>query len=172
MVRAWVEKGTKPETSNETQKLNPHLKNYRSSFSRLKIIDDVLYRSWESNSNTEPTWLICLPEFYQETVFKECHDIPASGHHGIYKTLERIRKRFYCPKCELQVSVYIDQCRTCTLKSQKRKPKAPLSPFYGTHPNDIISFDLLGPLPDNKERYTMIFVVIDKFTGWAEAVPL
>ena len=172
VVRKWVGEGKRPETTNKTQKLNPDLKNYRTSFDRLKIIDDVLYRSWESNSNAEPVWLICLPEYYHETVIKVCHDLPASGHLGIYKTLERIRERFYFPKCELQVSLYIGQCRTCILKSQKRKPKAPLSPFHGTHPNDIVQFDLLGPLPDNKERYTMIFVVIDKFTGWAEAVPL
>jgi transposase InsO family protein len=172
IVRQWVEEGKRPETSNKTKKLNPDLKNYRSSFDRLKIIEDVLYRSWESKSDAEPVWLICLPEYYHETVIKTCHDIPASGHLGIYKTLERIRERFYFPKCELQVSLYIGQCRTCILKSQKRKPKAPLSPFHGTHPNDIIQFDLLGPLPDNKKRYTMIFVVIDKFTGWAEAVPL
>ena len=70
------------------------------------------------------------------------------------------------------VSLYIDNCRTCILKAQKRKPKAPLTPFYGSHPNDIIQVDLLGSLPDNKYKYTMILVFIDKFTGWAEAVPL
>ena len=172
VVRGWVQKGEKPKLSNGTQKLNPDLKNYRSSFDRLRIIDDVLYRSWERSGQNTAIWLICLPEYYHETIIKLCHDLPSSGHLGTYKTLERIRDRFYFPHCELQVSLYIGQCRTCILKSQKRKPRAPLRPFYGSHPNDIVSFDLLGPLPDNKHKYTMIFVIIDKFTGWAEAVPL
>ena len=60
VVRKWVGEGKRPETTNKTQKLNPDLKNYRTSFDRLKIIDDVLYRSWESNSNAEPVWLICV----------------------------------------------------------------------------------------------------------------
>ena len=172
VVREWVEKGEKPPLSNDTQKLNPDLKNYRSSFDRLKIVDNILYRSWERKNSDNPSWLICLPEYYHESIIKICHDLPASGHLGVFKTVERIRERFYFPHCEMQVSLYIGQCRTCVLKSQKRKPRAPLKPFYGTHPNDIISFDLLGPLPDNKYKYTMIFVIIDKFTGWAEAVPL
>ena len=172
IVRKWVESGKKPPLSNKTQKLNTELKNYRASFSRLKLIDDVLYRTWEKENLETPDNLICVPEYYQETVIRLCHDIPSSGHFGNFKTLNRIRSRFYFPHCELMVKLYIDNCKTCILKSQKRKPVSPLQPFYGTAPNDIVQMDLLGPLPNNKHKYQFILVIVDKFTGWCEAVPL
>jgi hypothetical protein len=172
-VRKWVKKGTKPDIKDsKTQRLNPDLKTYRDSYERLKIEDDVLYRSWEKQNEEQPDWLICLPEYYHEIAIKLAHDIPSSGHLGKFKTLERLRKSVYFPRCELQVSLYIDSCKPCILKSRKQKPKAPLNPFYGSAPNDIVQFDLMGPFGPNKYNYTMIFVIVDKFTGWAEAVAL
>ena len=173
VVKSWVKSNKKPDLKdNKTQKLNPDLKTYRDSFDRLKIENNILYRSWEKQSDEQPDWLICLPEYYHETAIKLAHDIPSSGHMGKFKTLERLRKSVYFPKCELQVSLYIDSCKQCILKSRKPKLKAPLTPFHGTCPNDIVQFDLMGPFPKSVEGYTMVLIIIDKFTAWAEAVPL
>lgn len=171
VVRSWVVKGEKPELPDKTR-LNQELKTYKASFNRLKIIEDVLHRSWEKTSDEQPDWIVCLPEFYQETAIELAHDIPSSGHGGKFKTLERLRKSVYFPQCELRVSLYIDGCKECIIKSRKQKAKAPLRPFYGTYPNEIIQVDLCGPFPKNKKGYTMILVIICKFTGWAEAIPM
>ena len=72
----------------------------------------------------------------------------------------------------MEVSLFIDACQTCIKKSNKQKPKSPLQPFNGTHPNDIIQFDLLENLPDNPQKYKSILVIVDRFTCWVEAVPL
>ena len=101
-----------------------------------------------------------------------CHNTPAGGHFGKPKTISKIRSRFYWPKMELEVSLYIDSCQTCIKKSNKQKPKSPLQPFNSTHPNDIIQFDPLENLPDNPQKYKSILVIIYRFTCWVEAVPL
>ena len=172
VVRRWVEANKQPPLNNKTQKLSTELKNYRSSFSRLKIKDGVLLRSWEKQNLEMPEWLICLPEYYQETIIRLAHDIPSSGHFGQQKTLQRIRSRFYFPHCDLMVRLYVDNCQVCVLKKGKRKPIAPLNPFYGTHPNDVAQMDICGPMPKNKHGYKFILVILCKFTGWPEAVPM
>ena len=73
---------------------------------------------------------------------------------------------------DLQVSLYIDACQTCIKKSQKQKPVSPLQPFNGTHPNDILQFDILENMPSNPQGFTSILVMVDRFTCWPEAVPL
>ena len=172
IVKRWVEAGIKPALTNKTQKLSPELKNYRSSFDRLKLKDGILFRTWEQGTLENPLDLVCLPEYYQETIIRLAHDIPSSGHFGQFKTLQRVRSRFYFPHCELMVKLHIENCVPCILKAGKRKPISPLQPFYGTHPNDIVQLDLCGPFPNNIHGYKYILVIICKFTGWAEAIPM
>ena len=59
-------------------------------------------------------------------------------------------------------------------KITKKEASGSTVPFNGTHPNvnDIIHFDLIEHLPSNPKNYKSILVIIDKFTGWAEAVAL
>ena len=145
---------------------------YYNSFNRLKLHNDLLYRSWEREKSEIPDDLLCVPESMTENIIKLCHDIPSGGHLGKPKTLAKIQSRFYWPRMELEISLYIDACQTCIKKAQKQKPVSPLQPFNGTHPNDIVHFDLMEAMPDNPYKYRSILVMVDNFTCWVEAVPL
>ena len=171
-VIQWLKDCKRPELNRDTQKLNPTLKVYFNSFTRLKLIDGILYRTWERPNKETPDDLICVPHTITEKIISTCHDLPSGGHLGKPKTLAKIQSRFYWPRMEHEISLYIDACQTCIKKSQKRKPKSPLQPFNGTHPNDIVQFDLMENMPDNVYRYRSILVIIDRFTNWVEAVPL
>ena len=138
--------------------MDPITKTYYNSFNKLKLNDNILYRTWEKENKECPNDLICVPMPMTNEIINYCHNIPAGGHLGKPKTLSTIRSRFYWPKMEFEVSLYIDSCQTCIKKSNKQKPKSPLQPFNGTHPNDIIQFDLLENLPDNPQK----FVVFEK----------
>lgn len=171
-VISWVKAGQKPTLSRDTQKLTPQVKVYYNSFNRLKIKDNILYRTWERLDRETPDDLICIPQSLTATIIKLCHDIPSGGHLGKPKTLSKIQSRFYWPKMELEISLYIDACDICIKKSQKQKPVSPLQPFNGTHPNDIVQFDLMENLPQNPKGFRSILVIVDRFTCWVEAVPL
>lgn len=171
-VILWVKAGKKPELDRKVQKFSPDKKVYYNSFNRLKLKDGILFRSWERLDNEMPDDLICIPKSMTEDIIKICHDLPSGGHLGKPKTLAKLQSRFYWPKMSLQVSLYIDACTTCLKKSQRIKPKSPLQPFNGTSPNDIMQFDLLENMPSNPQSFRSILVMVDRFTGWVEAVPL
>ena len=172
LVTSWVKSGQKPNFDNKIQKLDPITKTYYNSFNRLKLHNNILYRTWEKENKECPNDPICVPTSMTAKIIDLCHNIPTGGHLGKPKTLSKIRSRFYWPKMELEVSLYIDSCQICIKKSNKQKPKSPLQPFNGTHPNDIIQFDLLENLPDNPQKFKSILVIVDRFTCWVEAVPL
>ena len=75
--------GPKPAS---TTGLTSGLKNYHSSFDRLKI--DQNHRSTVLGTNTpgNPFWLVCIPKSIQEEIIGLCHDLPESGHLGAQKT--------------------------------------------------------------------------------------
>ena len=168
-VRNWIESDNKPKSCSA---LCPDLYNYYNSYDRLTIINGVICRKWDKLSNEQPANLVCVPSKIQTQILKSAHDIPASGHLGVIKTLKRIRSRFYFPKMETKVKLHIAACHVCLKKRRNHKKlRAPITPFAGTHPGHLIELDLIENLPKSR-GYHAILVIVDTFTKWAEAVPL
>ena len=57
-----------------TTGLTSELKNYDSSFDRLKIDQNIVVRSWEQNTPENPIWLVCIPKSIQEEIIGLRHD--------------------------------------------------------------------------------------------------
>ena len=69
----------------------------------------------------------------------DAHDPPASGNLGVDKTLDRIRTAYYFPKMAIKVKLQLGKCLVCHNKSRNQnKLKAPLTPFSGTAPGEIV----------------------------------
>ena len=170
VVIDWVINDNKPINARA---LSPECRTYFNSFNRLSLKNDILYRSWEKVlSHERPTNLICLPYKLQNSVIKLCHDIPLSGHVGKEKTRLRLQSRFYFPKLQQKVDLYIDSCALCWKRKRNAKnPKATLTPYNGMYPNHIVQIDLMEALP-RANGYHAILVIVCRFTMNAEAIPL
>ena len=168
-VIKWLETDTRPSSSRD---LSPDLYTYYNSYNRLTLINDILHRTWHKTSKEMTSNLICIPLEMQDNVIRLCHDIPMSAHMGKEKTRLRLQSRFYFPRLQEKVDLFIDSCHLCHKRKRNQKsPRAALSPFNGAYPNHILEIDLMEALP-NSNRYHAILVMIDRFTMWVEAVPL
>ena len=57
------------------------------------------------------------------------HDVPWCGHLGIQKTLELVKRQFWWPKLQHDISEYIKTCHKCQLnKVDRRLNRPPLTP--------------------------------------------
>ena len=170
IVKAWVNGSVeKPKSSYNMQ---GEMYTYFHSCDRLKIIDNVLCREWETKTLENARWLACVPKALQEETISRCHNPPESGHFAAEKTLNRIRTTFYFPKMNIKVQLYIGQCEVCHKRKRTRqKLKAPLTPFSGTAPGEIVFMDLMEGLPV-VNGYQSILVIIDSFSKWCECIPL
>ena len=95
-----------------------------------------------------------------------------AGHLGAYKTLEKIRQRYYWPGFKTDVKHHILRCDKCQKRSgPPQKHRHSLVDWKISYPFHHIGLDFLGPLPtSNGCRY--ILLIGDHFTKWYEAIPL
>lgn len=45
--------------------------------------------------NANEDWKILVPKERRVGIIRPCHDVPTSGHFGIYKTLHRLRQKYF-----------------------------------------------------------------------------
>jgi len=96
--------------------------------------------------NTSRLLLIIVPESLRRTVCNIYHASPAGGHVGQYKTLYRLRIRFFWPKMRTFIESFVAKCPHCVLTNSRRHTASELMhswPLDG--PFSIVHVDLWNP---------------------------
>lgn len=121
-----------------------------------------------------PEWKLFVPESQRVKVLRLCHDEPTSSHLGYFKTLSRLKIHYYWPKVHRDVRKYVLSCQVC---SAQKAPNVSRPGIMGKEkivqfPWQIISVDLIGPLPRSKKGFTYLFVIVDWFSKYVVMCPL
>ena len=160
----------------ETDFENKTQKSLYRQWDRIHIINNALYRSYQTKTKNNNTLILqfIVPEQMKSAILVASHDSTLSGHLGVDKTLQRISERYYWPKWETEVREYIASCSICqTTKRAYDKNGAQIKHIISDYPFQIITSDIAGPLPLTKKGNKYILVIIDHFTKWAQihAIP-
>jgi len=118
--------------------------------------------------------LIYVPhnQLLRERILYLHHNMPLAGHPGRSKTVELIQHTYWWPGLSGYTARYVRACEVC----QRTKPRvgaipAPLQPNEApTKPWQIVSIDVIGPLPESS-GYDAILVIVDRLTKMVIAVP-
>ena len=109
----------------------------------------------------------------RERVIKENHNHPLASHPGVHRTLDLIKTRYYWPTIKQDIHRYIKGCDKCQCtKTNTQGKKTPLNP--NEIPNslwEIISVDLIGPLPESYGKND-IMVIVDQFSKMIRLFPM
>ena len=71
------------------------------------------------------------------------------------------------------IKSYIMNCSIYNkCKKSKKKTRGPLGDYRVGNPLDRLGIDILGPLPETKNKTKYLLVIGDYFTRWMEALPL
>ena len=109
---------------------SPVTKAYWLQWDKLIVIDEVLYRKWESNSGHQIMWKLVLPEGFRKKIVNELHGGKMSGHLGLRKTMGQVRQRFYWSGMSADIGSIVRQCDVCaSKKSPAKKRRAPLQQY-------------------------------------------
>jgi hypothetical protein len=118
-------------------------------------------------------WKICVKEDEKQRVLEENHNIPTAGHLGIAKTLVRLSKKFYWPGMFREAKQYVRACSNCQkFKTTQQAPAGELHATNAGGPWELVSIDLVGPLPRSNNGFTQMIVMQDVFTKWIELRPI
>lgn len=143
-----------------------------------RVEDDKLYkkcRTPDTRGISDSTdWKLVVPKSYRRQVMSTNHDIPTAGHCGVYKTFHRIANRYFWPKMKADIADYIRKC--CTCLEQKPEQKAPAGWLSGrpdiTRPWEVISIDVVGPMPKSQSGFLYILSIQDYFSKFCLFLPM
>jgi len=109
----------------------------------------------------------------QEEIITKHHDSELAGHPGYTKTYKLITRNYWWPRILEDIKRYVAGCERCQVTKPNRQPKR-----NHLHPNEvpqnpweIVSIDLIGPLPESA-GYDGILVIVDRFSKMARYIPI
>lgn len=113
---------------------------------RYFIRDDLLY--FRDNTSER----VCVPRKVQPVLLKEFHDIPISGHMGVARTYDALRRHYYWPHMHKSVQRYVTSCTTCQQNKATHEATAGLArPLpVPEQPYSVWGLDFIS-MPPNKE---------------------
>lgn len=147
-------------------------------FPGWRIENNLIYKYTEvpfpALSEDIDYWKIVVPKDWRRDVMKRNHDEPTAGHCGVYKTFERVKSKFYWPKMKADIRKYIRGCTVCqAIKPELKRPAGLMSSRTTVMgPWQLLSADLIGPLPRSTSGHQYILTVVDYFTKFALFFPL
>ena len=168
-VKQWLEGQTTP-TQEELMASSPEVKILWANRTQLIIKEGVLMYIWKDDTDRE---LYVVPRQTRDLILKLGHNCSLSGHFGIKKTQDRLRRYFYWPNMSSQVERHIRGCFACNRsKHLRRRYRASLQEFTAGAPMEKVHIDILGPLPETKNRNKYVLLMICQFSKWIEGVAL
>jgi len=150
---------------HKSKSQNPEVRTLMRS-KGLVVIDGVLYRK-RMLENEEVKQLV-LPEKMQKKAFDMLHT--EMGHMGRDRTCGLFRQRFFFPKMQQKVSMWIQDCETCFRRKASTKQVAPLVNISSSQPMQILCIDYLS-LERSVGGYEYVLVITDHYTRYAKAIP-
>lgn len=164
--------------------------NWYDNLMRRVLKDPVKYSCWRVENNrlykyvtckypdlSEPNidcWKEVVPKSERVKLISSAHDLITSGHLGVYKSYNKLCNRYYWPKMRSDVANYVRKCRVCARHKvvQKEPTGFMVGRPYVNQPWELISADLVGPLPKSNHGYIYILVVVDYFSKFPLFFPL
>ncbi|KAM2174069.1 hypothetical protein TB1_036363 [Malus domestica] len=110
---------------------------------------------------------------WKRKVFEEHHSSPSSGHEGVLKTYQRLKRGFYWVGIKKDLRSWVAECRECQQnKYETISPPGLLQPLpIPTHVWKDISMDFITGLPLCKSK-SVILVIVDRLSKYAHFIPL
>ena len=164
--------GEKPNWSDITFE-DLGAKYYINEWSRLKIINGLLYRLWESADGLTEWYQLVIPTVYQQDLIRNVHSTWVGSHQGYRRTWEYIRRRFFWFEMSRHIRHLIRTCEACQRrKNSNFTPKWPMQLYGVGFRNERVTLDMCGPIKFTRMPFTYLLIVCDVFTKYVVAVPL
>lgn len=156
----WIQ--NKMQEVISSQASNTHRHSASSQLSKFHIDNGFLKHKGRIVLSPSTTWKL--------KVLEEHHTTPTTGHQGVLKTYQRVKRSIYWLGMKLNIKKFVFAC--VIFQQNKYETIAPLQPL--PIPQQIwasVSMDFIVGLANSKGK-TVIMVVIDRLSKFAHFVAL
>jgi transposase InsO family protein len=134
------------------------------------VINNLLYSTYKPTPTSDVYPRLLLPSPFWEAVIDRAHK--EVGHMAVTKTLDRVREAYVWPGMKRDIKERLARCTTCQAH-RTDVDRVPMGTMpIANYPTQMVSVDLIGPMPvgDSGNRYCLN--VLDHCSGWVESIPL
>jgi transposase InsO family protein len=104
---------------------------------------------------------IWVPEKFRNKVMKLYHEPPALGHAGVDRMLKNMKQNVYWNSIEKDVRKYVSSCEVCQKYKSYRHHTTTHTIPIPVNCFDIVSLDIVGPVPTARSGARYILVIQD-----------
>lgn len=106
-------------------------------------------------------------------IINDYHLLPTSGHAGVRKMINNIKRRFYWPGIENDVKNFIQKCEKCQRMKHSRHIREPMViTTTASYALEKVFLDVVGPLDIDLEDNKYILTLQCELSKFVEAYPL
>ena len=129
---------------------------YWVQYTNLCLIEGILYRKHQTETNFETVYQMLVPRERVSNVLELLHDCPSAGQFRIKKTYQRACEKFYWP--------FIEICNVF-LKGKALSRNVGIRSQNGNQFNHIGKYRLISwvHLPSLRHTYKYILLIGDQF---------
>ena len=87
------------------------------------------------------------------------------------RTVQFINRKYWWDTLRKDVSEFIKRCEACAKRKTGHRITAPLGALVAHEFLDVVSLDIVGPLPVTERGNKYLLTFVDHFTRFCEAIP-
>lgn len=145
-------------------------------FQNFQVRDSELFRHTKTDSALceDTAWKKVIPQELRQEILSNIHESSLACHPGVFKTYKKLQLRYYWPNMYRDAKQFVNRCETCKAHKISTAPPNGISsnPKRVTRPMQMLSLDLVGPLPRSYSGFTVILSCVDVFTKYTWLFPL
>lgn len=145
-------------------------------FQNFQIRNNELFRHTKTRLALceDTAWKKVVPQEGRQAILTNLHESSRACHPGIFKTYKKVQLRYYWPNLYKDVKQFVNRCTVCKAHKISTAPPNGISsnPKRVTRPMQMLSIDLVGPLPRSYSGFTVILSCVDVFSKFTWLFPL
>lgn len=156
-------------------KICTNVKQNPKKYPAFRIQDDTLYKLIKRPDTGAIEWKLVVPTPERQRILQQYHDSLQGGHFGVRKTHHKIAQDYYWPKLYADCKKHVRTCKEC----QQYKPsnlkvagEMTIRPITEIKVGQLLTLDLMGPLPMTTRRNQFILVIVDSASKYVVTAPL
>ena len=105
---------------------------------------------------------LVVPDTLKEDVLQAYHEALTVGHHGVDRTFNVIKVKYYWDCLYNDIEKYVKSCLKCQQSTRSYNAKcAPLNPLPPGMPFEWVHMDFIGPFNRTAKGYNHILLIVD-----------
>jgi len=153
------------------QKEDEHIKKLRARVTQRTDHNLLIHQNLLFRQSPNGEYQLLIPEVLIKPLVAETHKI--YGHCGTYKTFKLLQQNHQFRNMYYNIKRIIKVCDICQkAKTSNIVSRGPTLSLLPTKPLEIVSVDLMGPLPRSQGGCKYILAVLDVFSKYIKLYPL